>query len=162
MVMVMIAVEIKYVEEIADGRAVERDVGIVVVNTGVREIVPACLGQRFQAPVPLDELQDRNVVGIGVVDMPTLAEGRDDDQWNTRAVAEEIERLNVARVVIAAAFVEGDDQSSALEQFGVGLEVVNDFIDHTLEQIELRRSRVTVEQSIRLDEGDGRERAVVD
>src|ERR1700736_5971692 len=103
-------------------------------------------------PVPLDELQDRDVIGVSVVDVATLPEGGDDDERNARAVAEEVERLDVAGVIVAAAFVEGDDKRGAFEKFLVALQVIHDLIDHALEQIELRGGRVPVEQAVGLDE----------
>jgi hypothetical protein len=55
---VMIAVEVEEIEEVSDGRAVERHIGIVVVRHRVGEIVAAAVGQRLQLPVAFDELED--------------------------------------------------------------------------------------------------------
>src|SRR5579863_221186 len=95
-VTIAVVIEIEHVEEIADGRAVDGNVGIVPSAVRVREVVTAAAGERIQAPVSLDELQDRDVVGIAVVDVPATGEVGDDHQRNAWSVAEEIERLDVA------------------------------------------------------------------
>ena len=56
---VKVIVEVKQVEKISDGRAIERHIRIIVVGNRVRKIVPAAIAQRLQIPIPLDELQDR-------------------------------------------------------------------------------------------------------
>jgi hypothetical protein len=53
---IVVLVEVEQAEEIAECRTVQRDIGIVVRSHRFREIVPAPIGQRFQMPVPLDEL----------------------------------------------------------------------------------------------------------
>src|SRR5713226_2565593 len=65
--------KVEQVHQIADGWAVQRDVG-VAAGDGIREIVAAAAGERRQSPVGFDELQDRNVVGIRVRDMPRRGE----------------------------------------------------------------------------------------
>src|ERR1039458_7464955 len=53
-------IEVEQIEQVTDCRAVHRDVftaPLVVPRVG--EVVAAALGQRFQSPVPFDELQDR-------------------------------------------------------------------------------------------------------
>src|SRR5580700_5103664 len=97
-------IKIEEVEKIAERRAVKRHVGIIFVDSGIREIIAAAARQWFQIPIPLDELQDRNVVGVGVADVAAAGEGGNGDQGNARAVAEEVERLDVAGVVVASAF----------------------------------------------------------
>ena len=66
---VVVMVETKQIEKVSDGRAIERHIRIVVIRNWVREIVPAAIGQRLQIPVSLDELQDGNVVRVGVGDV---------------------------------------------------------------------------------------------
>src|SRR5262249_45234525 len=75
---------------------------------------------------------------------------------------EEIEWLNVAGVVITATLVHGDEQHRGSKKLLVGGEMVHDFLDHALEEVELRRGRMAVQQAVWLDERDSRERAVVD
>ena len=57
------------------------------------------------------------MVGVGVADVTSTGEGRDDDERNAGSVTEEVQRLNVAGVVIAAALVEGDDERRFDEEF---------------------------------------------
>src|SRR5579862_184263 len=101
--------KLEHVEQIAEGRAVERHVGIVLLDSRIREVIPAPLSERFQLPIALDEFQNRDVIGIRVVYMPALRKRRDDDQRDARTVAEEIERLNVTRIVKSAALIHRDD-----------------------------------------------------
>ncbi len=111
-------VELEHVEKIAEGRAVERHIGILVLDNRVREIIPAPIGQRLQMPVPLDELHNRDVIGVSVVDVAASGEGGNHDQRNTRPVAEEVQRLDIAGVIVTTAFIEGDDESGVGEEFG--------------------------------------------
>jgi hypothetical protein len=106
LVLVVVFAEIKQVEEVADRRIVPRNIGIVVIGLRVRQVVSAAIGQRLQVPVALDELQNRDVVDVGVADVPAAREVRDDDQRNARPVTEKIDRLDIAGVVVAAAFIE--------------------------------------------------------
>ncbi len=74
--------------------------------------------------------------------------GRNDDRRNTSAVTEEVERLNVSRVVVAAAFVEGHDDGGAGPEFRIGFYAVDDLLHEAFEQVQLRRRRVTIEPTI--------------
>ena len=116
----------------------------------------------LQSPVPLDELQDRNVIGVIVRDVAGLGVGRNHDQRNARAVAEEVERLHVTGVVVAAAFVEGDEDGGVLPERRIRLDRIDDLLGEAFEQIQLGRCRVAIDQSAGLDEGDGGQRSVLD
>jgi len=94
-------------------------------------------GERSQIPVALDEFQDGDVIRIGVAHMAPSAKGRYRYQRNTRTVAEEVERLDVTRVVVAA-FVHRDEKSGAGKKLGIGAQMIHDLLDHALEQIHLR------------------------
>ena len=59
------AEEVEHGHQVADRRPVAR---YVRARRRVRQVVLAVAGQRGQPPVSLDELQDRDVVGVGVVD----------------------------------------------------------------------------------------------
>src|SRR5215469_18617733 len=102
---VMTMSELEQIEQIADGRAVLRHIRIVLVRMGVREVVSAPRSQGLKVPVALDELQDRDVVGVCVADVAALGEGRNHDHRDARPIAEEVERLDVAGVIEAAALV---------------------------------------------------------
>ena len=68
----VLVLEREHHEQIADRRAVYRHIGIVLVRNRIGKIVAAASAQRFEAPVALDEFQDRDVVGIAVRDMSSL------------------------------------------------------------------------------------------
>lgn len=63
---VTVATKIEHIEEIADGRAVERHIGIIFMRDRIRQIVSAARGQRLEPPIALDEFQDRDMIVIGV------------------------------------------------------------------------------------------------
>src|ERR1700722_13914062 len=94
--------------------------------------------------IALDELSDRDMVAIQVIHVATLGVGRDDQQRNTGSVAEEVYRLNVARVVVTAAFVLSDEDRGAGPDFRLRLHSVDDVLDEAFEQFELRRRGMTV------------------
>src|SRR5712692_4738162 len=102
----VLVAEVEEVEEIAERRTVERHVGIIVVDDRVRKIIAAAMRQRFQVPVAFDELQNRDVVRVGVADVPTAAKGRNHNERNARTIAKKVQRLNVAGVIVTASFVE--------------------------------------------------------
>src|SRR5882672_5933861 len=96
-----------------------------------------------------------------MADVAAAGEGRDDDQRNAGAIAEEVKWLDVAGVVVAAAFVEGDDERGFREESGIGLEVVEGLLDHAFKEIEFRGCGMAVDQSVGLNERDGGQRAIV-
>jgi len=59
--------------------------------------------------------------------------------WPPRAVAEEVDRLDIAGVVVAAALVHRDDDGRGLPQFLVGLHLVDDLLREGLEDIDAGR-----------------------
>ena len=75
----------------------------------VRIVVSAAVCNRAQPPVSFDEFQDGNVVRILVRDISTPSIWRNNNHRNPGAIAKIIERLHITGVIIAAAFVEGDD-----------------------------------------------------
>src|SRR5579864_9165524 len=95
-------------------------------------------------------------------DVSSLGERRNHQRGNSGAVSEIVEGLNVAGVIVTAAFVEGDDDGGTLPQLLIGLDAVNDFLHEAFEQVELRRSGVTVEPSVGLHVGNSRQRTVLD
>src|SRR6516162_11515572 len=101
--------ELKQAHQIADRRPIGWDILVRRVDDRIWQVVAAPRRQRVEMPIRLDEFEDRNVVGIGVVDRAFLAEGRDGDQWDARAVAKCIEDLDITAVPIAAAFIDGDE-----------------------------------------------------
>src|SRR5260370_3863549 len=150
-VMVVIVVELEHHEQIADRRAVHRHIGIVFVRNRIWKIVAAASAQRHQVPVALDEFQDRDVVGIAVRDMSSLRVGRHHHQRHARPVAEEIDRLDKAAVVIPASLIESNKQSRLRFEPRIGREGIQDFLQHAFEEIELGGCGTAVDQSVGLD-----------
>src|SRR5487761_2535538 len=100
-----IGLKVKQVEQISYGRAIERYIGVLFGHDGIRIVIATAAGKRFQSPVPFDELQDGNVVSVGMAHVAGTGVRGHDDHRNARAVAEEVQRLHVAGIVVAAAFV---------------------------------------------------------
>ena len=75
MVVIAVMVEREQVHEIADGRTVLGHVTVVIaIVLRVRQIVPAPIRDLRNIPVLFDELQQRDVVVVSVVDMTLLRE----------------------------------------------------------------------------------------
>src|SRR5258708_37855138 len=85
-------------------------------------------------------------------DVSAAGVGRNLDGGDTGAVAEEIERLNVSGVVVAAAFVHGHDDGGARPPRWSGLDAVDDLFHEALDRVELGRCRVSIAPSARLYE----------
>ena len=67
-------VEFKEAEEIVDRRAIEWNVRVLRRGDGIGEVVTAPTRDGGKVPVVLDELQDRNVIGVFVRDVAGLGE----------------------------------------------------------------------------------------
>src|SRR5580704_19625820 len=75
----------------------------------IGQIIAAARRQRgVKLPVPFDEFHDRGMLVIDVADTTASRVGRHGDHWNARTGAEEIDRLDESRVIIAAALVNSD------------------------------------------------------
>ena len=131
--------KIEQVKEIVDGRAVDRHIGVARRCNRVGKVVTAAACDSLQAPVPLDELQDRNVVGIRVVNVPRFYVGRHGEEDDTRAVAEVIERLYVAGIIVTAAFILGDEDRGVFPELRVLLDFIYDLLAEAFKEIELGR-----------------------
>src|ERR1700692_2483287 len=95
-------------------------------------------------------------------DVAAFAKWRHDDHRDASAVAEEVKRLNISGVVISAALVEGDENGGFRPQSAVGLHAFDNLFDEALKQVELRRVRMAVRPSARLDVGDRGQSSVFD
>src|SRR6202043_3972242 len=82
--------KLERVKQIVQSRAVRGCVGIARGRDRVGKIVPAATGNRWQVPVSVDELDQRNVVPVAVIDVAARRIRRDDEQWNAGAVTEEV------------------------------------------------------------------------
>src|SRR6516164_3631366 len=102
------------------------------------------------------------MIVVTVYDLAAARELRDHGQRNAGAVAEEIERLKEPRIEVTAALVKGHQEGSLLKQVFVGLEFIENVLDHGLEEIELRARRVSINNAVGLDKGDRRQFAVIE
>src|ERR1700736_242275 len=102
------------------------------------------------------------MVGITVHDCAAAREGRDYNHRDSGPAAEEVKRLNEARVPIAAALVKGNHEGGLLKQLRVGLELVKDVLYHAFQEIELRARRVPVDKAVGLDIRDRWQMALVE
>src|SRR5882672_9973410 len=100
------------------------------------------------------------MVGIRVADVATAGKGRDDDERDARAIAEEVDRLKEAGIKIAAAFVEGDDERSVFGQLRMPLEPVKNAIDDAFQHIQLGGCRVAISKTVWFQVGDRRQAAM--
>src|SRR5437764_14211510 len=94
-----------------------------------------------------------------VAAMRILGDGNEGDAW---PAAEEVEGLEEARVPVATALVEGDEEGRLCEECRMCLELVEDLGDQRFKQIELRACRMAIDEAIGLHIGDGRQVAVLE
>src|ERR1700739_1843092 len=102
------------------------------------------------------------MVVIAMYDLAAARERRDDNQGNTRAVAEEIERLEEPRIEITAALVKGNEEGGLCKQFRMRQELVNNVLEHGLKEIELRARRVSINKAVGFHVGDRRQLALIE
>jgi hypothetical protein len=88
--------EIKEVGQIADCRAILWHVWVIVVHFGIGQVVAAALAYGWQVEVSFDELQNRNMVGVIVRNVPWFRVGGNNDQRNARSISEKVQSLNVS------------------------------------------------------------------
>src|SRR5215831_5643634 len=120
------------------------------------------MGQRRQAPVALDELNDGGMVVVAVHNRAATSTRRHHNQGNAGTVAQEIERLKEPRIPVTAALVKGNEEGRLLKQLRVSPELVNDVLHHGLEEIELRACRMAVDKAVGFHIGDRRQSAVIE
>src|SRR6202045_2053296 len=150
------------VKHVADSWAVQGDIWIGLLSDRVGEVIAAATGYWRQFPIGLDEFEYRNMIGICVRDVAGFGVWRNHQSWNPGSISEEIERLDVAGIVVTSTLVEGNDDGGALPQRLVGLDFVDDLLHKTFEQVEFGRSRVTIEPAIRLHERNRGQGTVLD
>lgn len=134
-----LASEVEQVKKVANGRPVCWNISADHrVVRRVWQVIAAAAGDRRQAPVVFDELQNRNMVRIVVGNVAWPGVRRNHNQRNARAIAEEIERLHISRVVIAAAFVYSHENCSSAPESGIRLDHVHDLLDEPFKQVPFR------------------------
>src|SRR5215470_16475423 len=99
---------------------------------------------------------------IGVIHPATTGEWRNHDRRNPRTIAEEIERLEEAGIPVAAAFIEGDQESSLCEQIRMRAEPIENLVNHAFEIDKLGGSGMAVHEAIRLHIGNRAQPAVIE
>src|SRR6266852_6725660 len=153
--------EVEHVKQIADCRTVGRHVWVVVAGDRVRQIVAAAGREWREFPIALDEFQDRGVIGVAMRHLTAAREGRCYDHGNARSVTEEIERLDIPRIVVAAAFIKGDEDRCFRFQLRILLECIQHLFQHRFVEVELRTRRMAVQKPVRLEEGYGRQAPIL-
>src|SRR5271155_2916692 len=147
----VLVTEVEHLEQISDRRAVAGYVWIVAIRDRISQVVAAARGHRRQHPITLDKLQNRNVV---IIRMDYPAAGRErgnNDKWDARSITEEVQRLDVAGVVVAAAFIEGDEHRRLPREFPIGVEPVEENLQHRFEEIDLGTGWMPVEHAVGFD-----------
>lgn len=72
----MITVEVKHIEQIANGRHVAWNVVIITVHFRVGQVIAAAIAEFcIQHPVPFHEFHKRGMLVIGVTDMAAVEKG---------------------------------------------------------------------------------------
>src|SRR5215471_15359820 len=99
--------------------------------------------------VRVDHLAPTGVLGHG-------------DKGDARAVAEEVDRLEEARIPVAATLVEGDEEGGLCEERRMRFELVENLVDHGFEEIKLRARGMAVDEAVRLHISDGGQVAVLE
>src|SRR5580692_151436 len=113
-------VKIEQIEQVADGRHVLRDVGMVsivlvavpsiIVLNRIGQVVATAVAERcIEHPIPFNKLHERRMLAIDVADMAACRERRNGDHRNARTGPKEINWLDEARVVEASALIHGDE-----------------------------------------------------
>src|ERR1039458_5015922 len=96
LIVFLTALEIEQVEQVAESRTVDRRVlADLSVIFWIREVVTAAIRQRRDSPVPFNELEDRDVIGVVVRNATSVGERRNHEQRNPRAIAKIVKRLDV-------------------------------------------------------------------
>ena len=93
------------------------------------------------------------MVAVAVVHMALLRERRDDDHRNARAIPEEVDGLDITRVVIAAAFIHRDENRRLRPELLVAFHPADDVLHEFFVAIHRRVRRVTGHAFEGADEG---------
>src|SRR5580658_8215472 len=94
--------------------------------------------------------------------MTAFRELGDNDERNAGAIAEEINRLNVTRIIVSTTLIEGNEDCGVSPESWVGLDLIDDLLHEALKEIEFGRRRVTIVEAAGLNDGDWRQVAGVD
>src|SRR5579875_336465 len=97
-----------------------------------------------------------------MTDAAARGEWRDREQRHPGAVAEEIERLDIARIPVAAALIEGDEDRGTGPERGMRFHRLDQPARKRLQDVELRAAGMAVIDEVRLDEGHRGQRLGID
>ena len=67
--------EVEQIGQVSDRGSIKRDIGVRWGRDRIRKIISAPRGHRRQAPVVFDELEDQDMIGIGVRDVSRFGHG---------------------------------------------------------------------------------------
>ena len=76
------------------------------------------------------------MIPIFMGDMTALGIFGYNDERNASSISEEVDGLDVARVVVSAALIEGDEDGGVVPERRVRLDLVDDLLDEAFEEIE--------------------------
>ena len=136
----VVPIKVEQVKQIPDGRHVPGNVLIVVIiiHAWIGKIVAAASAERgMEHPVPFDEFHERRMLVVDMANMAASREGRYGDHGNARACPEEINRLDEAGVIVAAALVYSDEDRGFTPLFRVALREFNNVLSKGLKQAPL-------------------------
>src|SRR5262245_26853109 len=101
------------------------------------------------------------MIVVGVINKAFFEIGRHCDERNARTVAEEVELLDIAGIIIAAAFIEGDEDRRRLPKSRIRLHASDDGLHELLVKVQLRIRRVPGQSFRRTQKGYRWERVVL-
>src|SRR5215467_14028981 len=104
-------------------------------------------------PVALNEFHDRRMIAVRVADMASTGERGNNNQRDTRTIAEEINGLHEAGIKVSSAFVKGHDESGFFSQLRVCLKAIHYTLNERLKHIELGACRMSVTKAVSLKIG---------
>src|SRR5277367_793043 len=128
----LVAGEGELLRKIANSGAVGWNIRIASLLGWVRQVVAAARRDRRQAPVLFDELDERDMVTVLMRHMTALRVLGDDDERNAGTIAEEVDRLNITRVIVPTALIPGYEDGSVGPEGRVGLDLVDDLLHEAL------------------------------
>src|SRR6516162_3971939 len=94
------------------------------------------------------------MIVVRVINITFFDERRDDHQRNTRAVAEEVQRLDIARVIVTTTIIKSDKNGSAFEHLVRTNNLVHNLGGKALKQRERGRGWMPIVVHIRFDKRD--------
>jgi Asp/Glu/hydantoin racemase len=70
MIPAVVMIEVEHVEQVANGRHVARDIGVITILYRIGKIIAASVAEfGIEHPVPFDEFHERGVLIVAVTDM---------------------------------------------------------------------------------------------